>query len=147
MAFSLIILAKRSYFDFAHKNILKTNLIPLLKGFFAKSLVKGDEDKHTDQINLLIESITTIMKQMKNDQEKVSQDVFTLLGEILHRTSKKSVQESCIQGILRINRFSGNLKDIYQMIQQWNPAYQISEHTQLMVQTFVHRKERTFFKV
>ena len=87
------------------------------------------------------------MKQMKNDQEKVSQDVFTLLGEILHRTSKKSVQESCIQGILRINRFSGNLKDIYQMIQQWNPAYQISEHTQLMVQTFVHRKERTFFKV
>lgn len=143
LSFSFILLARRMNAIFALNTMLKRQLIPQLREYFEKYLVTK---AHEEEINLLIETISAILKSHCDEKDKSFVDIFSMIINILSRSANHSIEESCIKALLRLQRFNDNPKDIYKIIQQWNPSQNISQSLQLMIRTFVHRKYGNFFK-
>ncbi|CAO1414030.1 unnamed protein product [Diamesa hyperborea] len=143
LSFSFILLARRMNSQFALNTMLKTQLIPLLREYFEKYLVTK---AHEEEINLLIETISVILKPHSDEKDKSFVDIFSMIINILSRSGNHSIEESCIKALLRLQRLNSNPKDIYKIIKQWNPLQKISQSLQLMIRTFVHRKNGNFFQ-
>lgn len=143
LSFSFILLARRMNAIFALNTMLKRKLIPQLREYFEKYLVTK---AHEEEINLLIETISVILKSHSDEKDKSYVDIFSMIINILSRSANHLIEESCIKALLRLQRFNDNPKDIYKIIQQWNPSQNISQSLQLMIRTFVHRKNGNFFQ-
>lgn len=143
LSFSFIILARRMNSQFALNTMLRSQLIPLLKEYFEKFLVSK---AHEEEINLLIETISVILKPHSDEKDKSFLDIFSMIINILSRSANHSMEESCIKALLRLQRLNSNPKDIYKIIKRWNPLQKISQSLQLMIRTFVHRKNGNFFQ-
>ena len=129
--------------QFALKTMLESQLVPQLREYFEKYLVSK---AYEEEINLLIETISVILKPHSDEKDKSFVDIFSMIINILSRSANHSIEESCIKALLRLQRLNNNPKDIYKIIKQWNPLQNISQSLQLMIRTFVHRKNGTFFQ-
>ncbi|CAO1394191.1 unnamed protein product [Diamesa serratosioi] len=143
LSFSFILLARRMNTLFVLRTMMKSQLIPLLSDYFEKFLVSK---AHEQEIILLIEIISAILKPHSDEKDKSFVDIFSLIINILSRSANHSIEESCIKALLRLQRLNNNPKDIYNIIKQWNPLQEISKSLQLMIGTFVHRKNANFFQ-
>ena len=143
LSFSFILLARRMNVQFALHTMLKRQLIPLLIEYYDIFLVSNGFE---EEIKLMIETISVILKPHSDEKDKSFVEIFSLIINILSRCANHSIQESCIKALLRLQRLNNNPKDIYKIIKQWNPSQEISQSLQLMIKTFVHRKNCNFFK-
>ncbi|CAH1718292.1 unnamed protein product [Chironomus riparius] len=148
LSMSLILLGKRMNKDFTVRMLLKGKLIPLLKKYVDESLATDKPDqKIIDKICLLIESISTILKPLTDEKEKLFNEVFPMTVNILGRTNNQKVQEYCIKAILRLQRFIENHKEIYEIIKQhYEERNSFSESLRYAISTFVARKNESYFK-
>jgi len=148
LSMSLILLGKRMTKDFTVKTLLKGKLIPLLKKYVDESMrTDNAEQKLIDKICLLIESISTILKPLTDEKDKLFNEVFPMIVNTLGRTRNQKVQEYCIKAILRLQRFIENHKEIYEIIKHhYEKQNSFSESLRYAIATFVARKKEAYFK-
>ncbi|XP_070506455.1 synaptonemal complex protein 1-like isoform X2 [Chironomus tepperi] len=148
LSMSLILLGKRMNKDFTVRMLLKGKLIPLLKKYVDESLsTDSPDEKLIDRICLLIESISTILKPLTDEKDKLFNEVFPMTVNILGRTNNQKVQEYCIKAILRLQRFIENHKEIYEIIKHhYEKQNSFSESLRYAIATFVARKKEAYFK-
>ncbi|XP_065082141.1 uncharacterized protein Ice1 [Ochlerotatus camptorhynchus] len=138
--YCLILVAKRKGYDWAKQNIVQKHLYPLLNDYLKQI---DSEGTHDEQICCLIFSISAILKTQPNYQDVTG--VMQILGSIVQKTDgNRRVQEAAVAGLMRFTRF--NYADVYEWLCRWCPSYEVSGRTKLMLATFVHRKERSFWQ-
>lgn len=145
LSLSFILLAKRTNPEFTVRTMLRGSLIPSLHKV-VDGLTQSTETR-LEQCSILVESISTIMKTLAEEKEKVATEIFPLLVSILGRVESRKLQEDCIKAILRLQRFISNHKDVFTIIQHHhdNSRWPMSESLRCAVQTFIHRKNQNFF--
>lgn len=151
LSLSLILLGKRTNPDFTLRTILKAKLMPLLSKFVAAMASKSNEEITqicVDQICMLVETISVILKPLHDEKEKSFKEVFPMIIGILGRTTHKAIQESCIKAILRLQRFIDNHKELFTIIQHHHEAHgsKMTDGLRYAIQTIIHRKNENFFK-
>lgn len=151
MSMSLILLAKRANPDFTIKTILEGNLMPLLKKRVTEmTSVSPEEIPATlvEQICMLVETISAILKSMSDEKEKSFKEVFPLIVSILGRVKHPKIQEYCVKAIIRLQRFIDNHQEVFTIIQHHQESHgsHMSEGLSYAIQTFIHRKNENFFR-
>jgi hypothetical protein len=148
LSMSLILLGKRMNKDFTVRMLLKGKLIPLLKKYVDESIsTENAEQKLIDRICLLIESISTIFKPLTDEKDKLFNEVFPMIVNILGRTRNQKIQEYCIKAILRLQRFIENHKEIYEILKHhYEKQNSFSESLRYAIATFIARKKEACFK-
>lgn len=147
LSMSLILLGKRMNKDFTVRMLLKGKLLPILKKYVDESLKNEEQPMLVDKICVLIECISTILKPLTDEKDKIFNEIFPMIVNILGRTNSQLVQEYCIKAVLRLQRFIENHKEIYEIIQHhYEKRNAFSESLQHAIVTFVHRKKEAYFK-
>lgn len=139
VAHSLILIAKRLGTDWAQQNIVKLHLLPLLDEYM-KNVLKSTE--HDDQLVTILYTVSCIVKTLP-----VTENIDAYLQRyvtVLEATERAVLQEAAVAALLQSSRFG--YANVYQKIVKWNPAFRISRRLQCMLQTFVYRKERSFWE-
>lgn len=147
LSLSFILLAKRMNVDFTIRTLLKEKLLPMLNKFIHE-ITDNVEQKKIDQICLLVEVVSSILKTFADEKEKSFKEIFPLIINILGRAEKsQQLQEQCIRAILRLHRFIDNHKEIYDiLVHQYEKRNSFSKSLQYSIVTFIHRKNENYFK-
>lgn len=139
--YCLILVAKRQGYEWAKQHIVHKHLYPLLNDYLKQ--IESNQGSHDDQLRCLIFAISAILKTQPNYQDVTG--VMQIFGSIVQRTDgNQRVQEAAVAGLMRFSRF--DYADIYEWLCKWCPKYEVSGRIKLMLATFVHRKETSFWK-
>jgi hypothetical protein len=147
LTLSLILLAKRMNFDFTMRTLIKGKLLPTLFKLI-KEISDEMKEKKVDQICILIDVISSILKALTEEKDKSFKEIFPLIVNALGRADKiQKIQECCIRAILRLQRFIDNHKEIYDILEKhYERRHSFSESLRLSIVTFIHRKNEIYFK-
>lgn len=146
VGFSLVLIAKRKGYDWSRINILNKFLFPLLNEYMLIDKNNRELQSYCMQndvkIALCINTISTILKTHTDAEEIIF--LMQLFTNILHESDSKIVQEAVIESLLRLSRVG--YEEVYKRICKWQPKFPISRKLELMMESFIHRKDRNFWK-
>lgn len=147
LSLSLILLAKRTNIVFSVKTMLRDNLLPLLNKYVAAMTSSSPQDQ-VDRICLLVETISASLKSLSEEKDKSFREVFPTIIGIIGRVTNQQIKESCIKALLRLQRFTDNHREIFDIVCQHYQAFgaQMSDGLRYAVITFIHRKKPEFFE-
>lgn len=150
LSLSLILLAKRSTCTYSLGTIVKEHLMPMLDKYYTE-VIKSEENAPKELIAklcLVIESISAIMKTFGEEKDKTIRVIFTKFVTILSSVNNHEIQENCLRAILRLQRFSDNQKEIFEMIKihHEKSSGRMNESLRFAIKTFIHRKCERFIK-
>lgn len=147
LTLSFILLGKRMTPEFTIKTLLKAKLLPLLYNL-GKEISESMESKKIDQICILIDVISSVLKALTEEKEKSFKELFPFIVNTLGRAENiQKIQECCIQAILRLQRFIDNHKEVYDILEKYyEKRSSFSESLRLSILTFIHRKNEIYFK-
>lgn len=139
VSYALILLAKRQGLEFAMKEIVEKRLRPLLDHYFTQNL--STTTAYDQQIVVILQTIGSIVKTMPVD---ANVDAFAdLYQRCLKATERQAIQEAAVAAICQLNRFGASR--IYEHLKAWTPNYAISDRTEAMLRTLVHRKRKPYW--
>lgn len=151
LSLSLILLAKRANSEFTLRTMMKLKLLPLLQKLVDETMCRTGADipqVKIDQICLLVEATSTILKAFADEKEKSFKELFPTIVSILSRSTNHQIQDSCVKAILRLQRLVDNHKEIFTIVRQHceQSTGATSSGLRHAVQTFIHRKNENFFR-
>lgn len=137
--YSLILISKRKGCDWAIKNIIDAHLLPLLHQLMTTQIaVSTGSDKKVASILFTIASI--IKTYPLNESIEFYINIFV---SCLNATDRKIIQEAAVSALCQLVRFG--VTQIYRAICNWRPTYDVSPHILAMLNSFIHRKEKSFW--
>lgn len=149
LSLSFILLSKRSLREYSLGTIVEKNLMPKLNNYY-EEIMKSEDNAPEDLIAklcLVIETISAVMKVYGKEKEKTIRAIFTKFVSIQSHLKNHKVQVSCIQAILRLQRFSDHHKEIYEIIKSHEDLNgNMNESLRYAIKTFIHRKCERFIK-
>lgn len=146
VGFSLVLIAKRKGYEWSRMNILNKILFPLLNDYMLIDKINRESQIYCMQndlkIALCLNTISAILKTHSDTKEIIF--LMQLFTNILHESDSKIVQEAVIESLLRLSRLG--YEEVYKRICKWQPKFPISRKLELMMRSFIHRKDRNFWK-
>jgi hypothetical protein len=137
--YCLILLAKRCGCEWALQKLITPHLYPMLNELLGNT----NPDAATEaKIILLIGTIASIFKTFPNTHDCTA--YMQLFTTILETAASPRIQEAAIEGLLKFQRFG--CVEIFKRVHTWSPTFVVSRKTQIMLATFIHRKDFGFWK-
>jgi hypothetical protein len=144
ISLSFIIFAKIMPSFFTIETLLHGNLIPFL-------LKLSDQHQlnmlQKNQICILLETISSILKAFNCEKERSIKAILPKIIEIYGRHQTPKLRESCLKALLRLQKFTGNHKEIFSMLKHHVMEHKncISSNLYSAIETFIYRKNETCF--
>lgn len=136
VANAFILLAKRMGYAWAKVHIVD-------EGGCLRHFLNNLSSMNDEQIVMILHTIGSIVKTYPLTQNV--NGVQQMFVAVLESTSdRQCVQEAAISALLQTARFG--LANVYDYVRRWQPAQPVNRTLWLQLQTFVHRKPRTFWK-
>lgn len=139
VADSLMLLGKHQGYIWASKNIVQSNLSPMLNEYIE---IMSTTDENDDKIITCLQVISSIQKTAPIDED-VTQ-ILQIFFVVLQSAKRQRIQEAAVEALLKMSRFG--MVDIFHRISKWNPSCKINQRLYLMLKTFVYRKSCGFWK-
>ncbi|KAI8129012.1 hypothetical protein FF38_12111 [Lucilia cuprina] len=137
LAFGL--LCKRLGVPRTQQLILGQHLLPLANEYYSLALKTHEYDK---RIAVLLEIISMIVKPFPLETD--AKIYFNEFARFLNGFDRQLIQEAALCSILRLQRF--DLEYCYNLLRHFQPTYDLDNHTQAMLKTFLHRRPLNYWK-
>lgn len=137
--YSLILIAKRMGCDWAIKNVIDPHLLPLLHQLITKEItISTENDERIANILFIIASI--IKTYPVNENIDFYLNIFV---SCLNASNRKVIQEAAVSAMCQLGR--SGVTQIYKLLCNWRPTYDVSPHIIAMLNSFVHRRDMQFW--
>lgn len=138
--YALLLLAKWKGCEWARSKLIDGQLTVLLKKYMVNISLSDQNDSQIAAILFVIGSIVKAFP-VTDEIDKYLQIFVSILK--VTPAQRQCVQEAAVACLLQMNRFG--TVNVYQRIREWKPPFAISRKLWLQLQTFVHRRCRSFW--